>query len=127
MGRSQDQKREHYGKDSSDRPAGENENSDLKPKRTTSTAIAAPTGTQTVGQTLTAAAIPTFTGPSQGGAITTSRRWVNGENRAAIAGQTGATHVITAPSQTKRIRVQYLATNGFGTTVVESAPTGIIP
>lgn len=122
MGRSQRGRRELAGIDSGDFTG--DEVSDFRPKRTTTTAIAAPTGTKTVGSTLTAAANPAFTARNIGGTIAVTRKWLR--NGVPISGATGATYVLAAGDLAKFISVRYIATYGFGRTEVDSIATTAI-
>jgi len=86
-----------------------------------STALPTRTGTVTQGQTLTGVNA-TFTGS---GTIAIARAWVR--DNAEIAGQTGATYVLAAADQGKRVRFRNKASNNMGTTILDSLPTGVVP
>ena len=87
----------------------------------TATALPTRAGTVTQGQTQTGTNA-TFTGS---GTITTTRAWVRDNNE--IAGQTGATYVLAAADQGKRVRFRNKASNLMGTTTLDSLPTGVVP
>ena len=124
MSRSQHQKRVNYGLDSGDYT---DRTSSYGPRPQSGTAPAAPSGTQTVGSTLTAAANPTFVGSAQGGTITVTKQWVRGDSRTPIGTANSNTYVLVTADKTHRVRVRYIAKNKLGEWWVESSPTGIIP
>lgn len=90
-------------------------------------APAAPTGTKTVGQTLTA-----VNGTWDGDAtITYTYQWVRYDsattrNYTAITGATSGTYVLQAGDATKYIGVLVTATNALGASTAQSARTTVV-
>jgi len=91
----------------------------------TQRACPAPTiaGTAQVGQTLTAS--------PNGAPMNPAYAWLRcdaaGEGCAAIPGETGTTHAVTAADETHTLRFRKTATDTSGSQTSESAPTAVVP
>lgn len=88
----------------------------------TNATLPAPSGTPTVGQTLTAPA-GTWTGYPVPWLV--SRQWVRGA-ATDIPGATGVTYTLVGADATNTIRCRVTMSNGIGDVTATSAPTATV-